>query len=142
MNYAWFMLFFILFCFCFFVFDQQLFSYCWDEFDYPGSIVCLFCCLTTFKMSNTIIYHLTLYYQSWKIQILTFIIWLMLMWVFSFMLLFPAINFPLPNISVSTLGQIMKSSRNIIYTLSLTCILFATIFKYTLSHYITTSCMK
>ena len=25
------------------VFDQKLFSYCWDEFDYPGSIVYLSC---------------------------------------------------------------------------------------------------
>ena len=25
------------------IFDQKLFSYCWDQFDYQGSIVYLFC---------------------------------------------------------------------------------------------------
>ena len=34
--------FFLFFC-SKIIFDQKLFSYCWDEFNYPGSIVFLSC---------------------------------------------------------------------------------------------------
>ena len=30
------------------IFDQKLFSYCWDKFDYPGSIVYLSCLTLSF----------------------------------------------------------------------------------------------
>ena len=49
MSYA----FFIFFC-SKIIFDQKLFSYCWNRFDYPVSIVYLSCCFQNCKFHKQV----------------------------------------------------------------------------------------
>ena len=72
--------FFIVFC-SKIIFDKKLFSYCWSEFDYPGSIVYFSCffkihfqpkiffiCCNIFDYLGPILYLSCYYFKAWVIR--------------------------------------------------------------------------
>ena len=80
-----------IFLWVFFVVDQKVFSFCWDKFDYPGSIVYLSCSnmlsiYPTFKICRmfTFIYQIHLFYPKSPLNFV-FQDYEIISWVFIFL---------------------------------------------------------